>query len=100
MNATELMIVESLPSLYPFQDFEEDALQSLLLATRWTPVTERLPEDDTVVLVCGRKGGVYSAIHNNSRSWWRGWWKLNSKNHHCEPIAWMPLPEPYREEEK
>jgi hypothetical protein len=62
----------------------------------WIPVTEGLPEDDTVVLVCGKGGGVYTAIHNNSKTWIRGWWKMNSKNHHCNPIAWMPLPEPYK----
>lgn len=52
------------------------------------PYDERLPEDDTVVFVCGRKGGVYSA------------WKLNNKNHHYEPIAWCEKPEPYRKEGK
>jgi hypothetical protein len=62
----------------------------------WIPVAERLPEDDTVVLVCGKGGGVYTAIHNNSKTWIRGWWKMNSKNHHCNPVAWMPLPEPYK----
>ena len=66
---------------------------------RWIPVTERLPKDDTVVLVCGRSGGVYTAIHNNSKTWIRGWWKMNSKNHHCNPTAWMPLPAPYEEGE-
>ena len=66
---------------------------------RWIPVTERLPEDDTVVLVCGRSGGVYTAIHNNSKTWIRGWWKMNSKNHHCNPTAWMPLPKPWEGEE-
>ena len=61
----------------------------------WIPVTERLPKDDTVVLVCGKSGGVYTAIHNNSKTWIRGWWKMNSKNHHCNPTAWMPLPKPW-----
>jgi len=62
----------------------------------WIPVTERMPEDDTVVLVCGKSGGVYTAIHNNSKTWIRGWWKMNSKNHHCNPTAWMPLPTPFK----
>ena len=63
----------------------------------WIPVTQALPEDDTVVLVCGKNGGIYTAIHNNSKTWIRGWWKMNSKNHHCNPIAWMSLPESYKE---
>lgn len=61
----------------------------------WIPVEQALPEDDTVVLVCGKSGGIYTAIHNNSKAWIRGWWKMNSKNHYCNPTAWMPLPEPY-----
>lgn len=63
----------------------------------WIPVTQELPEDDTVVLVCGKNGGIYTAIHNNSKTWVKGWWKMNSKNHYCNPTAWMLLPEPYNE---
>lgn len=93
----EKMIVEALPSLYPLKDYEEDAIHTVLEALpHWIPVTERLPEDDTVVLVYGKSGGIYTAIHNNSKTWIRGWWKMNSKNHHCDPIAWMPLPEPFK----
>ena len=62
----------------------------------WIPVEQALPEDDTVVLVCGKSGGIYTAIHNNSKTWIRGWWKMNSKNHHCNPTAWCNLPEPYK----
>lgn len=76
------MIVKSMPTIQPLP--------------HWIPVTERLPEDDTVVLVCGKSGGIYTAIHNNSKTWVRGWWKMNSKNHHCNPTAWMPLPEAYQ----
>ena len=73
------------------------AIKALKNEPHWIPVEQALPEDDTVVLVCGKSGGVYTAIHNNSKTWIRGWWKMNSKNHHCNPIAWMPLPEPYKE---
>ena len=93
----EKMIVEALPSLYPLKNFEEEAIHVVLNAIpHWIPVEQELPEDDTVVLVCGKSGGIYTAIHNNSKAWIRGWWKMNSKNHHCNPIAWMPLPEPYK----
>lgn len=77
-----------------------DSMTTIQPEQRWIPVTEMLPEDDTVVLVCGRSGGVYTAIHNNSKTWIRGWWKMNSKNHHCNPTAWMPLPEPYQPDAK
>ena len=88
--------------------FETDICVSMLMEIEeqptiqseqhWIPCSERLPEDDTVVLVCGRSGGVYTAIHNNSKTWIRGWWKMNSKNHHCNPTAWMPLPKPWEGE--
>ena len=69
---------------------------TITLEPHWIPVTQALPEDDTIVLVCGKGGGIYTAIHNNSKTWIRGWWKMNSKNHQCNPIAWMPLPEPFK----
>lgn len=41
----EKMIVESLPSLYPLQKYEEDAIEAVLNALpKWTSCSERLPE--------------------------------------------------------
>lgn len=77
------------------QDEVRKALENI---PHWIPVTQALPEDDTVVLVCGKNGGIYTAIYNNSKTWIRGWWKMNSKNHHCNPTAWMELPSPYKGE--
>lgn len=74
------------------------AIKALEAEPHWIPVTQALPEDDTVVLVCGKNGGIYTAIYNNSKTWIRGWWKMNSKNHHCNPTAWMELPSPYKGE--
>lgn len=52
----EKMIVESLPSLYPMQKFEEDAIKVVLDALPcWTPCSERLPECEQEVLICTRK---------------------------------------------
>jgi len=64
---------------------------------RWIPVEERLPEYEKIVLVCGVKGGVYTAMLKTDG--WNGWWKMNTRNHWCEPLAWMPLPEPYRRDD-
>ena len=92
-------IVQSLSSLYPLQEFEERAIDTVINAIpHWISCSDRLPDDDTVVLVCGNKGGIYTAIHNNSKATFCGWWKLNSKSHYCDPIAWMPLPEVYKGE--
>ena len=56
---------------------------------RWIPCSERLPSkaDHTndMVLVCYRNGSVRFNTYMN------GWVQGN-------PVAWMPLPTPYREE--
>ena len=55
---------------------------------RWIPSSERLPSKtdhtDDMVLVCYRNGSVRFNTYMN------GWVQGN-------PVAWMPLPEPYRE---
>ena len=58
---------------------------------KWIPCSERLPDwdehRDDMVLVCYGNGSVrFDACMN-------GEWV------HGNPIAWMPLPEPYRGEE-
>ena len=97
----EKMIVESLPSLYPLQEFEEKAIHTVLNAIpKWIPVTEdTLPEENRVVVVCGNKGtwdyGTYRG-HGNNIHYWH--WK---KNTFKRVYWWMykegALPEPYKE---
>lgn len=69
---------------------------------RWIPVDERLPGDEGAVLVCGSRGGIYTAefrMFGYFGEVYRQWHKLNSKNHRCEPTHWMPLPQPPKEVE-
>ena len=65
-------------------------LPSAQLEQRWIPCSERLPSKadhtDDMVLVCYRNGSVRFNTYMN------GWVQGN-------PVAWMPLPEPYREDE-
>lgn len=60
---------------------------------KWIPCSERLPEEYGVYLVTNEEGSVFEydysdlTVHN-------GKWSFMGIN----VIAWMPLPEPYREE--
>ena len=61
---------------------------------RWIPVEERLPETDDMVLVtCKTKKGVLSV---NRAYYCNGSW--HGSGSMSGVIAWMPLPEPYRED--
>ena len=54
---------------------------------RWIPVTERLPEEHEEVLTSDSVFGItFDSLHN-------GKWRKH-------PVAWMPLPEPYKGGEK
>lgn len=67
---------------------------------RWIPVSEKLPENKTYVLttikvpnrIAHTRSGWYEGgfFHNDNGDVWRAT--------DMEVIAWMPLPEPYKEE--
>lgn len=59
---------------------------------RWIPCSERLPESDGYYLVTNSKWG---APWREITLWMTDGWSSNN-----EPIAWMPLPEPYEEKEE
>lgn len=60
----------------------------------WIPVSEKLPETGGSILVTysdGEVGIVWSARP-------KVWGKYEKANNLIFPVAWMPLPEPYRED--
>ena len=54
----------------------------------WIPVSERLPEQSGKYLVTVSNGNVYA-----------GTFSAYEKRFSCAAVAWMPLPEPYEEDE-
>lgn len=65
----------------------------------WILCSDRLPEEDTDVLVCNEKGqiaismGSYSTELSGAWIWYTTGWRFG------KVIAWKPLPEPYKGEE-
>ena len=78
-----------------YSDDVEEALNmaiSALTEQRWIPCSERLPKwsehTDEMVLACDENGRV------RFNTFMDGEWVS------FEPIAWMPLPEPYQAERR
>ena len=73
--------------------YDVNALKAVPSAQRWIPVTERLPDEDGRYLVTCKTWGMWvvdwNIWHNEPKPSWL--WEQGV-------TAWMPLPEPYRED--
>lgn len=65
-----------------------------LKETQWIPCSERLPEDNADVIICFYSGEV-TEMRYLGNGIFQGVYEHTTK----AIVAWMPLPEPYREEE-
>ena len=63
-----------------------------LEAQQWIPVGERLPEKYKYTLWCASSGHIQSDYFNGK------FWE-EAKKYGYEVVAWMPLPQPYNEDE-
>lgn len=82
--------IDRLPQYFP-ENIEEES--------RWIPVSERMPELDTPVLAQWRR--YYSDENNIDILYLNGLgeWYADSGMPNGKIIAWMPLPESYKEQE-
>lgn len=86
---------EALVRLYDYQ-LAIDAVMGLPSARQWIPCNERMPAEETRVLVAEEDGCIYIAecmrcLLPDEPQY--EWWSYDFKVH---PIAWMPLPTPYK----
>ena len=77
--------IEQLPPIHP--------------EPHWIPVTERLPESKeedleypTVLITFENEEIMLGCFYESTKEWGTGEY-FDKK---CDPIAWMPLPEPYK----
>ena len=76
-----------------------DAIKALPSAQpRWIPVTERLPEEDTEVIVSCTDDSGDSEFSYTTTGWhYKGIWVVDNERSFFVK-AWTPLPEPWKGE--
>lgn len=67
----------------------------------WIPVSERLPEDEQEILFSTKTGRVHSGKYHDDDSA-NQWYSHRDKYRAWNNVvnAWMPLPEPYKPQER
>ena len=79
--------------LVNYMNVLEERMSNSESLNKWIPVSERLPKKGEQVLCCNNKSSVFtSAITYVSDGGYAYF------GQHFDVIAWMPLPEPYKEE--
>ena len=83
------LLPEAMEKLAKFEDMEEKERSG-----QWILCSERLPEDNTDVIICFYNGEITEMRYLGNEIF-QGIYKHTTK----VIVAWMPLPEPYKEEE-
>ena len=98
-------IEDNKPLFFRAEDIEciwqkKDALKT---PYEWIPCSERLPEDKQVVFVQDTNGTMWIWKYFSENLKYRGPYQWEDENGEWqlidEVVAWMPLPEPYKEEQ-
>lgn len=74
----------------------DEMVETEMSLPEWIPVSERLPENSGCVLISIAGDIEFGAYDRQNSDWaiWRdGYWDEGKR-----ADAWMPLPEPYRED--
>ena len=80
-------------------DFERDILKYAEQEPKWIPVSERLPEENKQVLIQYRTRyrddvNLFDVTSRADYNYWQG------IGREIDVIAWMPLPKPYKPQER
>lgn len=74
------------------EDLEQDEKEN-----GWIPVSERLPEASGTYQVTCMDGRIYRSTYAKFQSKLKRW-ELTGARSYWKVTAWMPLPEPYKED--
>jgi hypothetical protein len=96
-NKKAMEVLKSECYVLPFLDGDRAALINTALdvaiealKSRWIPVSDRVPEDDRLVIVCTESGQVYTDYYFDDKP---DFWRL------AKIIAWQDLPSAYKKED-
>lgn len=76
---------------------EQKKVIERLRATNWIPVSERLPDVSGTYQVTCMDGRIHRSTYAKFQSKLKRW-ELTGARSYWKVIAWMPLPEPYKED--